>query len=230
MQTPVIAPPAPPPASQPGSPSGSAIATTVQPVPVALPSIAFLRARGSELSRQLTSASSRRDETARDYRRASEASRPGIQARLDVLDERIVQLEKDIALNGQQLAQAGGRGAEAITVQPPGNGPMGLGPGNITAISVVFTIFVLAPIAMSMARLIWKRGTRIGKAPTTNPESELRLQRVEQGVDAIAVEVERISEGQRFVTQLMANNEKLNAIGGARAEPVPVSARRDGTG
>lgn len=101
---------------------------------------------------------------------------------------------------------------------------MGLGAGNITAISVVFTIFVLAPIAMSMARLIWKRGTRIGKAPTTNPESELRLQRVEQGVDAIAVEVERISEGQRFVTQLLANNEKLSAIGGTRPEPVPVSA------
>ena len=32
-----------------------------------------------------------------------------------------------------------------------------------------------------------------------------RLERIEQAVDAIAIEVERISEGQRFTTKLLAD-------------------------
>jgi hypothetical protein len=35
-------------------------------------------------------------------------------------------------------------------------------------------------------------------------ELEGRLERIEQAVDAIAVEMERIGEGQRFVTKLLA--------------------------
>ena len=37
---------------------------------------------------------------------------------------------------------------------------------------------------------------------------EERLTRIEQAVDAIAVEVERISEGQRFTTKLLADATK----------------------
>ena len=34
--------------------------------------------------------------------------------------------------------------------------------------------------------------------------TDARLERIEQAVDAIAVEVERISEGQRFTTKLLS--------------------------
>lgn len=219
MQTPQITPPAPP---APPSPVEQPIAVTVTPggvttiqTPVVagqLPSASFLRARGAELSRQITSASSRREDAARDYRRASEASRPGIQQRIDVLDARIVDLEKAIAENGRMLALVGGTDGEATTLAQANGNPFGLHPGQITGLGIVFTIFVLFPIALSMARVFWKRGTRIGTAPITNPEADQRMLRLEQGVDAIAVEVERISEGQRFVTQLMTNNAQ-NAIG-----------------
>jgi hypothetical protein len=37
-------------------------------------------------------------------------------------------------------------------------------------------------------------------------ESRERLERMERGIEAIAIEVERISEGQRFVTNLMAES------------------------
>jgi hypothetical protein len=48
-------------------------------------------------------------------------------------------------------------------------------------------------------------------------EAARRMERMEQAIDAVAVEVERISEGQRFVTQLMAAKQKEEAklIGGA---------------
>jgi acyl-CoA reductase-like NAD-dependent aldehyde dehydrogenase len=36
------------------------------------------------------------------------------------------------------------------------------------------------------------------------PLAEARLERIEQAVDAIALEVERISEGQRFTTRLLS--------------------------
>jgi hypothetical protein len=42
--------------------------------------------------------------------------------------------------------------------------------------------------------------------------SDQRLARVEQAVESIAIEVERISEGQRYVTKLMSD----------RAQPVPL--------
>ena len=38
---------------------------------------------------------------------------------------------------------------------------------------------------------------------SVRPLTEARLARIEQAVDAIALEVERISEGQRFTTRLL---------------------------
>lgn len=39
-------------------------------------------------------------------------------------------------------------------------------------------------------------------------DTSLRLERIEQAIEAMAVEVERISEGQRFVTKLLAERGK----------------------
>jgi len=42
------------------------------------------------------------------------------------------------------------------------------------------------------------------KRPALPPEVATRLERMEQSLDANAVEVERISEGQRFTTKLLS--------------------------
>jgi hypothetical protein len=68
---------------------------------------------------------------------------------------------------------------------------------------VLFVLLVLAPIALSAARFMWKRA-RVPARPAASPDESRRLERLEQGVDAIAIEVERISEGQRFVTRLLS--------------------------
>jgi hypothetical protein len=39
--------------------------------------------------------------------------------------------------------------------------------------------------------------------------TDARLARIEQSVDAIAVEIERISEGQRFTTKLLSDSSRL---------------------
>jgi hypothetical protein len=65
------------------------------------------------------------------------------------------------------------------------------------------TIIILSigiPLVRALARK-WERGpTRT----SVSPEVEQRLARIEHSVDAIAIEVERISEGQRFTTKLFA--------------------------
>ena len=60
------------------------------------------------------------------------------------------------------------------------------------------TLMVIGlPIARAYAR-------RIESAPHVPQELAARLAHMEQAIDAIAVEVERISEGQRFTTKLLA--------------------------
>jgi hypothetical protein len=52
-----------------------------------------------------------------------------------------------------------------------------------------------------------------------------RLTHLEQSVDAVAIEVERIGEGQRFLTRLFTENGILRAPGEGAPEPVEIEAR-----
>jgi membrane protein implicated in regulation of membrane protease activity len=55
----------------------------------------------------------------------------------------------------------------------------------------------------------------------SSPIDESRADRLQQGIDVIALEVERISEGQRYVTKVL--NEKLAAsIGPGEAQAMAV--------
>ena len=62
-----------------------------------------------------------------------------------------------------------------------------------------------------LERAGWNLETPMPPAPASRharaPEDESRLERLEQAVDAIAIEMERIGEGQRFVTKLLAERK-----------------------
>ena len=213
------APPVPPTPAEPGAATASqgAIPTAIvsvprtDGVPQTRDAVLSLRAQRSELSSQLTSAARRRSDLATQLESASAAERPGLEARIAQLDGRMLEIEAEIARTGQLIAQAPG---ELLSARAPAN------PGGIamrvdwTAIGVVFTMFVLAPIALAAARLLWKRATH-HLPPAIDRETTERLRRLESGVDAIAIEVERISEGQRFVTKLMSEREQ-SRIGAPR--------------
>lgn len=167
-----------------------------------------LRSRRSELSRQISSANNRREEVVRELRRADQVARPGLEARLRVLDDRIVELEKGIAENGRALQSAPFL-PEETTSPATRTGPFSS--GQLTAISIVGTVAVLMPLALAAARAMMVRA----RQPKVTPEmleAARRMERMEQAIDAVAVEVERISEGQRFVTQLMAAKQKEPAM------------------
>ncbi len=185
-----------------------------------------LKSRRSELSRQLSSAQGRRDETARALQKSEDGpARTGIEQRLGVLDQRIVQLEQDIAANGRQLAAAPGALVASSEIEAAGSRQFGpFSSGQLTAVSIVSIVFVWAPLAYGLMRMMLRRSV-VAKPSPQILESTARLERMEQAVDSIAIEIERISEGQRFVTQLMAKRAEPAAlsVGQAPAEPIVVA-------
>jgi hypothetical protein len=71
--------------------------------------------------------------------------------------------------------------------------------GMVTGIVMVLGI----PLVLVQARKLWMRDS---KSHSSSSElSDHRLERIEQAIDAMAVEVERIAEGQRYVTKLLAD-------------------------
>jgi hypothetical protein len=77
-------------------------------------------------------------------------------------------------------------------------------------IVVIAAVVIFQPLVRAFARRLEGAGGARGALDTGSAE---RLQRIEQAVDAMAIEIERISEGQRFTTKLLA----------ARADaPVPL--------
>lgn len=194
----------PAPGSPVGTPApaeGPALGVFTQ-VPRTASEVASLRAQRSELSRQLSSATGRREDLAEELEKAtSAANRAGIEARIRLLDERILQIERDISTTGQLIARAPGN----ITVEPPP--PRGNRfDMDITGIVAILSVFVFAPIAVAYARRIWKRGGEKIESALERDNAE-RLRRLESAVDSIAIEMERVSEGQRFVTKLLAETQ-----------------------
>jgi hypothetical protein len=52
-------------------------------------------------------------------------------------------------------------------------------------------------------------------------DEDARLQRIEHAVEAIAIEIERLGEGQRFTTKLLAQRDRVQqAIVSTPASPV----------
>jgi hypothetical protein len=77
-------------------------------------------------------------------------------------------------------------------------------------------VLVLFPVAIAVARRLWKRST-----PPTIPgnwaDTPNRLERLETAVDTIAVEIERVSESQRFMTRLMTETQLGSTVASVRA-------------
>lgn len=178
-------------------------------VPTTAVDIQALRAKRSELSTQLESAASRRNRLSSSLDGKEGADRAGIEARIGVLDKRIMQLESDMAETGRQLTMA----PSALVASTGLSAQLGgMDPDSIAALGGAFIIFVLAPIAISAARMIWKRARVPARPAAGSPDDSRRLERLEQGMDAIAIEIERVSEGQRFVTRLLSEAHDAPAI------------------
>ncbi|MDX2183931.1 MAG: hypothetical protein SFW08_08105 [Gemmatimonadaceae bacterium] len=185
-----------------------------QALPMTAEQIARLRQKGRELSSQLGSVSRRREEVLGKLKDADAAAKPGLDARLKVLDARLVSLEQQIEENSRMIANAPLE-VEQAAEEVSKVGPFGIRQ-EVYGIGTVGACLLLAPIALAYARMLWRRGTN--PRPPKDAAAEARAVRMEQAIDAMSIELERISEGQRFVTKLMS--ERALGAGQAPMEPI----------
>jgi hypothetical protein len=216
MQQPALAPPAPPALPAPLAPgqrvtfidAGESGPTAIYRAQMAM---------RKELGNQLEGLQDTRRELASNLSEEGMASsaRAGIEARIASTDARIAALDKQIADADAKVAQAAGIPGAVVEDTPPpnmNNGP----PEEAFVIGGLFIVCAVLPISIAFARRIWRRGAA---AVTALPQEMMdRLTRLDQAVDAIAVEVERIGEGQRFVTRVLAEKPAAAAALGAAAE------------
>lgn len=184
--------------------------------------------RGAEAKRErlgdlMSRVRNRRDETSRKLQdgRVTGPDRAGLEKYIQELDARIIDIEHQMQQAERELAAAAAVPGAQIPERIERGGGRNDFPEEMIAIPIVFTIFVLFPIAIAYSRRIWKRtGTALAQTPAWMNE---RFSRMEQAVDAIAIEVERISEGQRFMTKLFSEGGR--SLGQGAAQPVEVPVR-----
>jgi hypothetical protein len=75
---------------------------------------------------------------------------------------------------------------------------------------MIVTISLGVPLVVAWTR----RWSREGREPRVSSDVTQRLERIENAIETMAVEVERISEGQRFTTKLLA--ERADQVAGER--------------
>jgi hypothetical protein len=80
----------------------------------------------------------------------------------------------------------------------------------IAAIVMGSMVAIITPFAK-----VWLRKVEMKGSVGASPDIEARLARIEQAIEAVAVEIERISEGQRFTTKLLSEGHPERE-GGAR--------------
>jgi hypothetical protein len=115
---------------------------------------------------------------------------------------------RDAALAARDAATAGREGL----LPPPPPAPITFTtqpnfqdsiPPQVVDISIAFFLMcAVIVIGWPLARAFGKRIERRAETTAINPAMTDQLQRIEQAVDAMSIEIERISESQRFMARL----------------------------
>jgi len=165
--------------------------------------------------------STRRDvasATRDDNRTATDIA--GLEVRIKAMDERLLNLEKQIDVADAKVAEASAVPGAVVKepTLPRDNTPdweAVLAVGSMLSFALVF------PFVIAYSRRIWRKSARM--TVTLPPEVAARMQTMEEAIESVAVEVERIGEGQRFMTQALSEQPRF--VGAGAAESVMVRAR-----
>jgi hypothetical protein len=201
----------------PSTPNAPVLVAGARAAPSASAIYEGFRAQRRELSNQLDELESTRREITSQLEDVGTGApeRTALEARMADVDLRIATVDKMLASNAAQIAQTAA--IPGAVVEPPPfvrQGP----PEEAYVLGGMFLVIVLLPLSIALARRIWRRSAAV---VTSFPrEIADRLSRMEQAVEATAVEVERIGEGQRFLTRLFTEGEGARAIGAGVAQPL----------
>jgi hypothetical protein len=156
-----------------------------------------------------------------------QTQQPNVSA--DQIREQVEQAVTKAQAAAERAAQAQGRATAQITtpdgrtivLPAPGVGVTEHRPFNpddipprVENVAISFFVVVAAVIiGLPIMRAIARRIERGAPQPTAlSPEVRNQLQQISSSVDAIAIEVERISEAQRFQSKLLAEKAPDNTV------------------
>jgi hypothetical protein len=139
-------------------------------------------------------------EQARQAVRAAIAGTPGAAGTQDAVQNPTPapQPTHDIIIRGPN-------GTETVVGMPSNFDTSHIIPPQAVEISIAFFVMVAAIIiGLPLARAFSRRMDRAAVRPNVAPEISTQLAQLNQSLDAIALEVERISENQRYTTKLLS--------------------------
>jgi hypothetical protein len=213
------APQAPPqPASTPSAPATIAGVQVITGAPRAVYQAA--REKREVLGDQMSRLLNRRDNIAERLQRPnlSASETAALEQHMREITTRIVDMEKQLHASDAEVSTAAG--VPGAVAPPPRSDPRWLDEDSV-GIAVGFAGIALVVLAIGHARRAWKgAATTIAQLPAS---FEQRFNRMEDSIDAIAIEVERVSEGQRYLSRVYGD-QNARAVGAGAAEPVEVRA------
>lgn len=134
---------------------------------------------------------------AQDAKDLAEQIRSEVQAEIDA-----ARASTPAPTHDRQFTIRGPNGEQTVIGMPP---PGEIIPPQAVDISLAFFFTIAAIIiGLPIARAFARRMDRKGGVAQVPSEVSAQLAHLNQAVDAIALEVERISEGQRFTTRLLS--------------------------
>jgi hypothetical protein len=83
------------------------------------------------------------------------------------------------------------------------------------AVDIAYGFFIMCAVMVigwPLARAFGRRIERRADTAVVDPAVSDQLQRIEQAVEAMAIEIERISESQRFLTRLQSGPAERGAV------------------
>jgi hypothetical protein len=148
----------------------------------------------------------------------SNPARPGVQQQWADVGVQVAKAQGDLAMLQARIAQKQGLPVGTPTVPPIPRG-FNFPDPTIPAVSGV-ALILLFPISVAWAKRVLRRAPNPAPVPS---DVTMRLDRIEHAVDTIAIEIERISEGQRFVTKVMAGRPATrdSSVGSSADASVP---------
>ena len=220
---PIQSTPAPPAAPPPPATQTTVVSGTPAPTaPVTgSPELIYrgLREKREVLWNQKSRLENERDEIAQQIRQGpvGDVDKAGLEQRLAQVDQAIAKVSIDIAEADSEVAQAAA--VPGAIVDPPTRNAWEFGPPvELVAMGIGLTALLLFPVCLAWARRLWRKANVVSVVP---PELIDKMANMERGIDAVAIEVERIGEGQRFVTELLAERADAARIGLPRGGDQP---------
>jgi hypothetical protein len=128
---------------------------------------------------------------------------------IDARDQLRTEIQTQIRDAVQTATAAAGQAGEAVILQPPRSPNNDIPPEVIPIVGIVFgtlaAMVLLTPIIRFVTRVLEKR---MDRSLVSGEKVGAQLQQLQTSLDTLAIEVERISEAQRFQAKLMVERDR----------------------